>query len=184
MAAITVNIKYILLHKSLNGLQGGRWPAAKERRSLKAAVHRQRLRSPPLRFPATDRSSHRGTCHFLGGSCPVSGPAATAPIDDDNLITFFQPSGPLGRPTDVQANVEGQHLSNKGLRAITVIYSTRDCSNGSPQCGRDWRVNKLRRADPLFASLGSRPDKASKWFKQISSEFGLAAQWNKEMLII
>lgn len=68
---------------------------------------------------------------FVHGGCPVSGPTATTPIDDDHLITVFQLKGPLGRLADVQTNIHGV-LEQQGLRAITIIYSTRDSSNGSP----------------------------------------------------
>lgn len=69
-----------------------------------AAVHCLRLYSPSELFhPQTDPLIEERAI-FVNGGCPVSGPAATIPIDDDNLITVFQLSGPPGRHTDVHTN--------------------------------------------------------------------------------
>lgn len=66
--------------------------------------------------PQTDRLIEE---RAIFSTAEKSGPAATNPNDGDNLIT--------GR-TDVHTNMQGSQ--QQPLRALTMIHSTWDCSNG------------------------------------------------------
>ena len=103
--------------------------------------------------PPSHRSSHRGALSFLNSSCsPVSGPAASTPIDDDNLINVFQLSSPLGRLADGQVRMRGEQ---QGLRAVTSQFLPVWEELEDQHSGQFW---------PTAASFGTEPNKATKYW--------------------